>query len=358
MSKDLPQPKPTEELDLGQLFQLIGNAFNRFFKFIGSILKSIFLAFVWLVFFVKRQFLKLLIAVIAGVILGFVFMAYFGPTYKSFVVVKQNYKTGENLNNLIGYFNALIAEDDILALSNALGGIDSLTTSSIKAFQIISVSDKNQLLKNYDAYLKEIDSVLASTIDYSIFLANDKVFNHKFQKLTIKAKKGINFESVFEEIVNKINTNEYFLREQRKDTIELNNRIIALERALVKSDSLQNTYKRVLEMSPEEGSSQTSVTIKNSEDLNKTREFELYKNDIEIQRELIELERQKENRKYILEIISSRHEAPTVDNTKVLLGLQLHLKYYFAVLFFLLTLLFLLGKQFIIYLDKFKDKTE
>ena len=42
MSKDLsPQPE-SEEVDLGQLFKVIGNAFQRFFDFIASIFKGLY----------------------------------------------------------------------------------------------------------------------------------------------------------------------------------------------------------------------------------------------------------------------------------------------------------------------------
>src|SRR5690606_16711539 len=42
MSKNLPEPNTSEEVDLGQLFHLIGNAFNRLIAFIASIFKAIF----------------------------------------------------------------------------------------------------------------------------------------------------------------------------------------------------------------------------------------------------------------------------------------------------------------------------
>ena len=60
MSNDLPKPQQSEEVDLGQLFKLIGNAFDRFFRFIGNIFKTLFLAFVWFVFFIKKHIIKFL----------------------------------------------------------------------------------------------------------------------------------------------------------------------------------------------------------------------------------------------------------------------------------------------------------
>ena len=60
MSKETtPQLGNNEEVDLGLLFKLIGKSFDRFFKFIGSIFNKLFLAFVWMVFFIKKHFIKI-----------------------------------------------------------------------------------------------------------------------------------------------------------------------------------------------------------------------------------------------------------------------------------------------------------
>ena len=59
-----------EEVDLGQLFNMIGNTFNKFFQFIASIFNQFFMAFVWLVFFIRRRVIVLISAIIVGLITG------------------------------------------------------------------------------------------------------------------------------------------------------------------------------------------------------------------------------------------------------------------------------------------------
>ena len=93
-----------EEIDLGQLFKLIGRTFDRFFGFIGSILNKLFLAFVWMVFFVKRHFIKVALAGVLGFAYGFIRQKTAEPVYKSTTIIKQNYKTGENLYLLIDFY--------------------------------------------------------------------------------------------------------------------------------------------------------------------------------------------------------------------------------------------------------------
>ena len=89
MSENI-QPQSSEEVDLGQLFKLIGNAFDRFFNFIYTIFKSIFLAFVWLVFFVKKRLIILALAGILGFVYGMLNSKSAAPKYESSVTVVQN----------------------------------------------------------------------------------------------------------------------------------------------------------------------------------------------------------------------------------------------------------------------------
>ena len=71
MSKDIQKPENnSEEVDLGQLFKMIGNMFDRFFRFLGNIVNKLFLGFVWCVFFVKKHIIILLIAAILGFAFG------------------------------------------------------------------------------------------------------------------------------------------------------------------------------------------------------------------------------------------------------------------------------------------------
>ena len=67
MSKEIKTPQNnSEEVDLGQLFKLIGNMFDRFFRFIGNTFNNMFLSFVWLVFFIKKHIVLLIISLLLG----------------------------------------------------------------------------------------------------------------------------------------------------------------------------------------------------------------------------------------------------------------------------------------------------
>ena len=356
MSKDLPQPQQSEEVDLGQLFKLIGNAFDRFFKFVSSIFNKLFLAFVWMVFFVKKHIIKLVIAGVVGIGLGVLLEKTSDPVYKSYITVKQNYATGEDLYNSINYYNDLVKQQDTSTLSKTIG-IKVTEAASILGFDIESIITENQKLKEFDSYLKTLDSTLASKVEYETYLENSKDYTHKYQQLTIQATERNNFKIVFDKIVSNINNNEYFKREQEKDTLELTNELLALNEALEKSKSLQEIYKKVLESPLEKkDGTQNSITIKSVEEESKTKEFELYKSDLEIRQRLVENKKKKEDKKQdIIEIISSNQDSGAIDDRKELLGLSVSAKLFYGFIFTLLTFIVLLGMQFIKFLERYKN---
>ena len=356
MSNKLPEQPNSEEVDLGQLFKLIGNAFNRLFRFIGSILNSIFLAFVWLVFFVKKHFIKLVIAGVLGIILGFIKERISEPVYKSSIVVKQNYKTGENLYSVLENYNLLIAEKDSITLSNNLQ-ISPKEAKNILKFEVETVLSENQRLKLYDNYKKDLDSVLASTIDFEMYVDMSDEYEYQFQKITVKSKDKDISQNVLINAVKSVEELTYFKNEQQKDLAQLSRREAIIKESLKESDSLQKVYQFVLEKSVEQiPGSQTSVTIDNTEDKSTTKEYELYNKDIELRRELVEIEREKEDLKNILEIVSSEQSIGTLDNKVEIIGLNLGFKLFYGFTLAAFTFIVLLFLAFLNYLERFREK--
>ncbi|WOD45038.1 hypothetical protein [Hwangdonia lutea] len=356
MSKDLPQQNPSEEVDLGQLFKLIGNAFDRFFKFIGSILNGLFLAFVWVVFFLKKHFIKFVIAGIVGVALGILFEKTSEPVYKSYITVKQNYNTGENLYNAISYYNDLVRQGDISTLEGVLD-IKQDALSSIIDLEIESIISENQKIQAYDSYIKTLDSTVAATVTYESFLKNDKDYNHRYQQITIKAKERNSFSAVFNNIIENINSNPYFKRVQEKDIKALNEQAAAINRSLIKSDTLLSVYqKAIIKAAENNNNSQARITIDNKDTGSSTKEFELYSKDLELREKLVEIERNIADKQHIIEITSSKQDSGSMDNSKEIFGEPMGLKSYYALILLTLTFLVLIGLEFIKFLGRYKDK--
>ena len=169
MSTNSNTPNNSEEVDLGQLFKLIGNVFDRFFNFILRIFKSLFLAFIWVIFLVKKRIIILALATISGLTIGAFSKKTATPKYESSVTVVQNYPTGENLYNSVGYYNDLLRQGDYQILGTVLN-LDVEKTKSILAFDVKPVVSENNKLVAFNKYVKQLDSLAATKIEYEDFL--------------------------------------------------------------------------------------------------------------------------------------------------------------------------------------------
>ena len=131
MSTNPNTPNNSEEVDLGQLFKLIGAAFDRFFNFIYRIFKGLFSVFIWFVFFIKKHIIILVVAGIIGIGIGILSSKTSQAKYQSSVTLVQNYQIGENnpdfeSNDELGVTMTTKLSDDILIngkLGVPIGGV-------------------------------------------------------------------------------------------------------------------------------------------------------------------------------------------------------------------------------------------
>ena len=356
MSTNSNVPNNSEEVDLGQLFKLIGNVFDRFFNFIASIFKNIFLAVVWTIFLFKKHIKTLGLATFAGLIIGAFSQKTATPRYKSSVTVVQNYPIGDNLYSSVGYYNDLLRQQDYETLGTVLD-LDLEKTKSILGFDVQPVVSENNNLLAYNNYIQELDSVAGPTIGYKEFLINNQDHTHKYQQIKIESSERNSFKAVFENIVKSINLNPFFVSEQRKDILELTQTKTALEKALHQSNLLQETYKKVLEDgidSDQAKPSEIGITIEGSNRAVKTREFDLFISDLEIRAQLVEIERELLDKQHIVEMISNKQDSGFANTTKTFFGIELSTTVYSTALAFILTSIILFSIEFLKFIEKYK----
>jgi hypothetical protein len=347
---------PSEEVDLGQLFKMIGSAFNRLFQFIGSIFKHLFLAFVWIVFFLKKRALVFSSALVLGLILGFFVERNSEKYYKSTFSLKQNYETGEKLYNSVDFYNGLLKDKDYDVLAQNLG-IKKETAEDIIRIELQPIVTDNDKILMFNKYIKQLDSLAASKVDYQDYINNIATYKYKFQKLIITSKGREKFKNVFENIIKSITESTFFINEQNKDLSQFQSQKLAIERSLLQSDSLQRTYKRVLEQQIDPKiSSEIGITFEGNNDKNKTREYDLYKNDIELRRERVIIDRQIKDKANIIDIISSNQDSGNIEDKRYLFGVKIHIKFYYVVALLLLSLTALLGLEFFKFLERYNPE--
>lgn len=355
MSKEIQKPETSEEIDLGQLFKLIGKAFDRLFSFIGSVFNKLFLVFVWCIFFVKRHFIILSVATLIGFVYGYVKLKFSQPVYSTNAVIKQNYSTGEVIYNQLNYYNDLISDNDTISLSTSLG-VSPMEASQLIYFNLESVMNKNSKLKVFDNFKKDIDTVITNDLDFETFLENSSDYDYEFQRITVKSTNKSLPRKILPKVIETIEDIEFYKNEKEKDLAELDLREEAIKQSLAESEALQKVYEEVLKREELDPSTQTSILINNAEEKNSTKEFELFKNDIELRKELVSIERRKKDKQKIVEIISSQQDQGIVENTVLVFDREINIKYFYAMVAFILTFSALSVITFLKFLEKYKDQ--
>ena len=119
MSKELQQPPQSEEVDLGQLFKMIGNMFDRLFQFIGGIFKSVFSVIIYTIKAVISNFKIIVLAMVLAGVIGYALEKTKQPVFTSSMLVKPYFDSKFQLVTNIKYYNALI-EDKGFKLQNSI----------------------------------------------------------------------------------------------------------------------------------------------------------------------------------------------------------------------------------------------
>ncbi len=293
----------SEEIDLGQLFTLIGNVFNKFFQFVGNILKGLFHYLIVFLQFVQRHFWKFTIAAFIGLIGGGYWDYVSEPVYKSSMVVEPNFNSVQQLYNNIEFYNELAEEEEYESLAEALK-ISLEDATSMKEFSIESFSDQTQKIKQFSDFIQELDTLSQKMVDYEDYLKNFNNINAKFHKITIESRNPKVAKNSQYAIVSSIENNQYFRLQKQINEVNLSLQDSIIGRQMEEIDSLQKFYRKIqtLEASKPEGATSINLAEGRSE---KTPEIELLDQIKQLKTEIVELNDKKANTSNTINIISA-----------------------------------------------------
>lgn len=289
---DLKDTNPqNEEVDLGQLFNAIGKLFEKLFNFIASLFRGIFKVIIYSLKPLVNNFKLISVVVLLFAIVGFVAEKFKAPIYESDMLVRPYFDSKYQLANNVNYFNALIGEQNLSELS-IIFEIDTLRAKELLSFEMkIGPETPNDLLKEYDTYLKSIDSTLAVQVSYEEFIENRDILAANVFSIVAKAKKNDVFVSL-EKGFRKTFENEYSkrIRTKRDDTIKL--RRESYEKQLEEVRRLQEVYVKVIESDSEnpEVSIGPEGMFPLQQTKRETKEFDLLQKELQLRTEISKLD--------------------------------------------------------------------
>lgn len=314
MSKESPQPQQSEEIDLVTLFNLIGNLFDRLFKFIGSIFKFLFSVIIYALKALILNYKIILIAMVIAGVVGFGLEKTKSPVYESDMLVRPYFESKFQLVTNIHYYNALIADKDYEELGN-LFQIEQDAASSLVEFTVQPGPEtENERILQYDRFIRAVDSVRAQDISYEDFLANRSVYSGEFFEIGVKAEKKDIFRAL-EEGINSTFSNKYSVKKMKKRDSLISLSRARIQRDLKEVDSLKSMYISIVQKEPtansplsyKEGSGMALV-----QERVQTREYELLAKELELRNELTQLDAQQVEEDVYFDIISSFQDVGSI----------------------------------------------
>ncbi len=291
MSKSkLPKQTNPEEVDLGQLFTIIGKGFNNLFSFIGNIFVGAYrVVLLLLIHFFNRKYWYAGVLII-GVIVGYLIDESKEKEYGANMYIQTNFNSTRQVYENIKQFHQLAYQDkDTLEIAKRLN-ISPEDASHLKGFYIEPDLDENNLAKMYSNFYVQLDSVSRVETSYEKYKKSLTPSSFEIHKIGVASTDKSIYKKIEPGLIKGISGNEYLDQLLEVNKLNLEKKDKTLLKEAQKTDSLLNEYLKIRvkesekEMIPGTG---TNLYMGNAESNN------LIVNEINIIDKILELEAQR-----------------------------------------------------------------
>jgi len=339
MSKELPN---NEEVDLGQLFKLIGKGFSNIAASIRRFFNRILNLFIKTALFIKKHFIKIAIVTVFGFVFGFYKGTTSVKTYSSTIRVSPNYHASKQLYTEITSINNAFSEEESKVQFIKKFGL----TEDDDVFATITPIKSNKIeLEIFNDFVKKLDTTAIRTADFQSFVNDLSDMDYPIQEITITTTNPIVFGKFSDYLTTEINKNTFL-----KKRIEINLKNVEFEEKQLKKslqdiDSLRIIYNKSLLAEANKLNSGTTIITAKQNGNKDNKELALYDKREKIIERLNELSDLKIRKRQSIIFISNFSKYGD-SNTKII---ETNIvKYGFKA--FLLIVLTLLFVQFVAYL--------
>ena len=245
MSKDLQQEPQSEEVDLGQLFKLIGNAFQRFFDFIASIFKGAYKVILLLLIHIYKRIVWYAGALFIGVVVGFIVDKTSDKMYGANMFIQTNFNSARQVYENVKQFHQLAYEDkDTLELAKRLN-ISPAEASHLKGFYLEPDLDENEMAEMYSNFYIRLDSLSRVTMTFDLYKESLTPYNYTIHKLGVASTDKSIYKKIEDAFILQLSNNEYL-----KELVNVNRQNLVreeqtLSQQVEKTDSLVQEYLKI-----------------------------------------------------------------------------------------------------------------
>ena len=174
---------------------------------------------------------------------------------------------------------------------------------SISWIEVNPYSNDNQELISYKNFVKTLDSNTVKLVDYKIFAKEIPVESYKYHVIKIVSKDKYIFNKLEVPIINSIVQNNYYDKIKTTAYLNLISRKSALESSMIELDSLRSLYKKVLLAESEKEATGTNIFL--SENVNHSKEVDIFDKYMLMNEQLIEVNKQLTAENEVVNVVSS-----------------------------------------------------
>jgi hypothetical protein len=303
MKDNNTSPSKEEEIDLGQLFNLIGRGFSKLFEFLKYIIDTFFKWILLFLLFLRANTIKILIGTFIGLILGGIYeYGYKIPTYMSSMTVQPNFGSDVQLYKNIDYYQSLVLQNDFERLATSLE-ISEDEARSLKLIESRPYSNDNQTLLAYKNFINQLDTTTVKMVNYETFAKEQPIESFRYHIVTVKSTNKFIFNKLRTPIISSIIKNQYYDKVKSTALSNLISRKEALEDSMNELDSLKSIYKEVLLAESKKESSGTNIFMANTAANNK--EFEVFEKYMSMNSQLTNVNKQLTDENEVINVVSS-----------------------------------------------------
>lgn len=242
MSDHYNQPASQQEMDLSDIFSLIGRFIKNCIYFIFRIVD-----------FIIRKWWIILLLIVAGIVLGYFTKG--AASYEANLLLKTNFKSQSYVYTAINQFNNNLAEGDTDFVTSLGKDPSTFGVASVEVAPVVEVLDLIAYIGENDRALGEMTREFKLEDDRELFATDRFLSTYKYHKLTVGLKSEQGKEDIAS-LMSFINDQPFAKELKEKGIVTHTEFIKSQEQSIEQINSLINAYSKengLLNSTKEEG---------------------------------------------------------------------------------------------------------
>jgi hypothetical protein len=226
-------PQGSNEIDLGQLFELIKKGFDKLFKM-----------FLRIFVYFKKNIIKLGVLIAIGVGVGFLMNKLIPKKLKVEVLVKPNFESEDYLYATVDEIASNIIAKDTVFFRNMEIDVSDLQSFMLQIEPLEEVEVDKDIIEQGNKYLEVLQNYRNDEFILNVIKSEILQKSIQIHRITFSYKDATSGEEITRKLINYLNANPYFKELQQVSIQNAKTRIENNKKLVAQIDELVSGYAR------------------------------------------------------------------------------------------------------------------